>query len=72
VTKETCIGCRRRVPKNDLAPTPVITAKGPKHYLLCSQCRDKLNQQPSKSKTSAQSALFGIFLAGNLFDAGSD
>jgi hypothetical protein len=55
-----------------LAPTPVITAKGPKHYLLCSQCRDKLNQQPSKSKTSAQSALFGIFLAGNLFDAGSD
>jgi hypothetical protein len=71
VTKETCIGCRRLVPKDNLAPTPVLTAQGPKHYLLCSQCRDKLNRQPSKSKTSVQSALLGIFLVGDLFDAGS-
>jgi len=72
VTKGKCIGCRRLVPKDDLAPTPVVTAQGPKPYLLCSQCRDKLNRQPSKSKTSVQSTLLGILLAGDLFDAGSD
>ena len=70
--KETCVGCRRLVSKDDLVPTPVVTAKGSKFYLLCSQCRDKLKQQPSKSTTSVQTTLLGILLAGDLFDAGSD
>lgn len=70
MAKKTCIGCRRLVPKDDLAPLPIITADGPKIFLLCSECRTRLNQEPAKPKTSVRSALLGILLAGDLFDAG--
>lgn len=70
MAKKTCIGCRRLVLKEDLVPLPIVTAEGPKIFLLCSQCRTKLNQEPAKPKNSVRSALLGILLAGDLFDAG--